>query len=79
MNWRVNEKKQRGSDGESEQEKLVGMRKSRREYMEEIVILAAYVVNNKNLEEVRNEEIEERVGEQDKDPHISSVLRMSCL
>ena len=43
MNWRVNEKKQRGRDGESEQEKLVGMRKSRREYMEEIVILAAYL------------------------------------
>ena len=43
MNWRVNEKKQRGRDGESEQEKLVGMRKSRRDYMEEIVILAAYL------------------------------------
>ena len=43
MNWRVNEKKQRERDGESEQEKLVEMRKSRREYMEEIVILAAYL------------------------------------
>ena len=34
MNWRVNEKKQRERDGESEQEKLVEMRKSTREYME---------------------------------------------